>query len=360
METNRGFAEELDPVAGRDMPDSSQMTGAAEPVGETGNAGSGMGEMNGMTTEMATGMMGEMQENSTPPRFPLFDPSGTPADMENGENPDFSSNFPSHSSAEPSSASSGTMIDVYTNETSCPISMMRQSDAGNDSSSNSSCASVRLLNAVTDGSALRATLGNRLLLTSLTPGTWSGYFSVHAGFRVLTLYDAQYPWMIVYRAALPFSPGERATLAVVRCGSNLDIVRVDDRNCVCQGTNRACIRTINLVYNSPPFDVVLTDGRVVFTDVRFKEVTTYRRAWPGTYDMYLAQTPATDTGTQIDIETVEEMPIVVQNCFLPSCGVMEPLASFFLEARSGASENIYLMGNWNQSQNIHVRVIENY
>ena len=78
---------------------------------------------------------------------------------------------------------------------------------------------------------------------------------------------------------------------MVRSANGLDLVRVDDRPCGITGTGWSCLRCVNLVYDSPGLDLVLTDGRVVFTDVRFKETTNYRRARPGRFDLYVAQTP---------------------------------------------------------------------
>lgn len=219
-------------------------------------------------------------------------------------------------------------------------------------------ARVRILNAVTDGMPLRVILCSRLLTPCLKPCHLTGYFTVSAGFRTLTLFDAAFPWTILFRSSLPFVPGETATLAVVRAGAGLDLVRIDDRPCGNRGMNRACIRSVNLVHNSPGLDLVLTDGRLVFTDTRFKETTTYRRARPGQYDMYVAQTPWGQPDDLSDIETVEEMPVTISSCYFPGYGAAEPLASFFLPARAGAMETIYLMGRWGQP--IRASIVENF
>ena len=220
-------------------------------------------------------------------------------------------------------------------------------------------ARVRFLNAVSDGSPLRIAMGNRLLATYLVPGHITGYFGVAPGFRSLTLSNANALWAPLYRASQPFAPGETVTLAVVRSGPGVDLVRVDDSP-TCEGrwAERGCVRLVNLAYNSPGLDLLLTDGRVVFTDVRFKEVTTYRRARPGQYDMYVAQTPASLPEGYGDIETVEDLPLWEGG--IPGYGASEPLASFYLVARSGVRSTIYLMGNWNRSRYLRTRIVENY
>lgn len=221
-------------------------------------------------------------------------------------------------------------------------------------------AHVRFLNAVCDGAPLRLTLGHRLLATYLRPGHLTGYFKIPVGFRTLTLYDARYPHAPLFCSSLPFNPGEQITLAVVRSGGGVDLVRVDDSPACSSGwSDRGCLRLVNLAYNSPGLDLILTDGRVVFTDVRFKEVTTYRRARPGQYDLYIAQTPYTLPEQYTDIETVEELPMLWQEASFPNRGISEPLASFYLEARSGVCSTIYLMGNWNRSHYLRVLITDN-
>lgn len=218
---------------------------------------------------------------------------------------------------------------------------------------------VRFLNAVTDGTPLRITLGNRLMATYLVPGHITGYFNVAPGFRPLVFSNANALWAPLYRSKLPFNPGEIITLAAVRSGGGMDLVRVDDSP-TCEGrwAERGCIRLVNLAYNSPGLDLLLTDGRVVFTDVRFKEATTYRRARPGQYDMYVAQTPYSLPEGYDDIETVEELPLWGDDC--TSCGMAEPLASFYLDAKAGVRSTIYLMGNWNRSRYLRTRIVDNY
>lgn len=215
-------------------------------------------------------------------------------------------------------------------------------------------AQVRFLNAVTvSGGDLRVSTGNRLLSSALSPGALSEYFTVSAGFRSFAFHDASYPWLLLFRSTIPLTAGDVVTLALVRSGTGVDLVRIDDRPCGVQGTSRACLRCVNLVYDSPGLDLVLTDGRTIFTDVRFKESTNYRRAQPGRYDLYIAQTPGFPFPPS-DIETVEELPMVVADW------TSEPLGSFFLDLRAGGQTSLYLMGDWSLSQELRVLPVENF
>lgn len=218
-----------------------------------------------------------------------------------------------------------------------------------------STAQVRFLNAVTrNGEELRISTGNRLLSSSLAPGSLSEYFTVAPGFRPFAVHSAAYPWMLLFRSTIPLTAGDVVTLALVRSGTGMDLVRIDDRPCGIQGTDRACLRCVNLIYNSPGLDLILTDGRVIFTDMRFKEATNYRRAMPGRYDLYIAQAPSLPPASLSDIETVEELPMVVVNW------TVEPLASFFLDLRSGEQASVYLLGNWAANREIQVLPVKNF
>ena len=220
-------------------------------------------------------------------------------------------------------------------------------------------STVRFLDAVTDGEPLRIVVGSRLVANSLEYGGMTGYYSFIPGFRTVTIYSARQPWVVLFQSSVPLNTSEVITLAVVRAGGVLDLVRISDAPCSNRPRNRACIRTVNLVYNSPALDVMLSDGRVVFTDVRYKEVTTYRQARPQTYDFYIAQTPYTLAPAYTDIQTVEDMPMILPNYYLPGYGSVEPLVSFYIDAKAGTDYTIYVLGNWDFSHIIRTKVVEN-
>ncbi|MBU5627392.1 DUF4397 domain-containing protein [Oscillibacter sp. MSJ-2] len=221
-------------------------------------------------------------------------------------------------------------------------------------------ATVRFLNAVADGEPVRVAVGSRTVANNLAFGNLGNYFNVIDGFRTVTIYSVRSPRTVLYQSSVPMSAGEVITLAIVRSGGVLDLVRVSDKPCNNRPANRACIRAVNLVYNSPALDVVLADGRVVFTDVRYKEVTIWRQARPKEYDFYIAQTPYSLNRMYDDIQTVEDLPLAMAGYYLPGYGSVDPLVSFYVNARAGAMDTIYILGNWNISQVIRTKVVEDY
>ena len=61
-----------------------------------------------------------------------------------------------------------------------------------------------------------------------------------------------------------------------------------------------------------------------------------------------------------DIQTVEDMPLAMAGFYLPGYGSVDPLVSFYVNARAGAMNTIYILGNWNISQVIRTKVVEDF
>ena len=219
---------------------------------------------------------------------------------------------------------------------------------------------VRFLNAAAGYEPFRITIGNRLVSNSLAYGTMTGYGRVMDGFRTVTVSNPNAPTSVFYRQTIPFSAGELITLAIVRTNTGLDLVRISDIPCR-NRNGRACIRAVNLNYGSPALDVLLNDGRMVFNDVRYKEVTTFKQARPQDYGFYIAQTSFVPNPYFQDIETVEETPMAAPGYFLPGFGSVSPLSSFYVDAKRDGVYTIYILGMWNyQRPNVRVKVVEDF
>lgn len=224
-----------------------------------------------------------------------------------------------------------------------------------------SYCTVRFLNAAAGYEPLRITIGNRLVNSSLPYGSMGSYVRVSDGFRVVTISNPLAPRSIFYQQTIPFNAGELITMAIVRTNTGLDLVRISDVPCRNRPAGRACIRAVNLNFGSPALDVLLNDGRMVFNDVRYKEVTTFKQARPRDYGFYIAQTSYTPTPYFQDIETVEETPLVAPNYFLPGYGGVTPLVSFYVDAKRNGVYTIYILGTWNYANPLlRVKVVEDF
>ncbi|MEG1918628.1 MAG: DUF4397 domain-containing protein, partial [Oscillospiraceae bacterium] len=194
---------------------------------------------------------------------------------------------------------------------------------------------VRFLNAVAGYDPFRVTVGNRTVSNSLPFGGMTSYGRVRDGFVTVTIQGAYSPRPIMYQQAVPFHAGELITLAIIRTNNGVDLMRISDIPCDNRPRNQACIRAINLSYRSPALDVLLNDGRLVFSDVNYKEVTNFRQAWPREYGFYIAQTPYTPAPYFYDIQTLEDVPVVAPNFFMPGFGTVMPQVSFYVDAKRG-------------------------
>lgn len=220
---------------------------------------------------------------------------------------------------------------------------------------------VRFLNAAMDLDPIRALIGDRVVANDLRYSEIGSYWRVRDGFRTVTVTSASNPRLILYRQSVPFGVNEIVTLAVARSSNGMELVRVSDIPCRNRPRDQACIRTVNLVYNSPALDMILNDGRVVFSDVRCREVTAYKQARPGDYGFYITQTPYALSPVYSDVQTLEELPVILANYYLPGFGQAPPLTSSHVDAQPGSMNTIYLMGRWSMgSPSVRSKVVQDF
>lgn len=220
---------------------------------------------------------------------------------------------------------------------------------------------VRFLNAAADFAPMRALIGGQVVANHLRYGETGFYWRVKDGFRTVTITSASSHRLILYRQSVPFGVNEIITLAIVQGSSGPELVRISDIPCRSRPQDQACIRTVNLVYNSPALDVILNDGRVVFSDVRYREATAYTQAHTGGYGFYAARTPGQISPACSDVQTPEAPPVIPAGCFLPDFDEITPLTAFSAEAGAGSMNTICLMGRWSAgTPDVHARVIRDF
>ncbi len=221
---------------------------------------------------------------------------------------------------------------------------------------------VRFLHAAVQSVPYLISIGTRVAARNLRFAESTDYLKVMDGFRTITVMSAASPRTILCRRNIPFRKGEKSTLAVINTATGIDLMVIPDSTCENHPRNQGCFRFVNLSYNCVPLDVILFDGRIVFSDVRFKEITTYRRARPGEYGFYIVPTPAPMLSAytrSVDIETLEDMPLEVDDTYVPGYGNMAPLATFYETFEAGVSDTAYLAGLGTASYPYVVITLEN-
>ncbi|WP_343209342.1 DUF4397 domain-containing protein [Anaerolentibacter hominis] len=219
-------------------------------------------------------------------------------------------------------------------------------------------ATIRFLHAADGYGPLNVQISNRTITSRLSYTRMTGYGRIADGFYTVTISSSRNTGNVYFRKRVPFNTGEKVTFAIVRARRGLDLIRISDQSCVNRPRNRGCVRAVNLIYNSPALDVILNDGRVLFSDVRYKEVTAYKQARPGEYDYYVAETPYSYSPTQAAADNLDDLPVIMNNFYLFGYGDVMPLVSSYITVEAGGTYSIYMFGNWDNSSDITVKTVE--
>ena len=230
--------------------------------------------------------------------------------------------------------------------------MVGQPGIPDDEIQGSGTANVRVLNGAANYGEVAISIGSKSLSESLPFATATSYIPIEEGFRTVTVSSATYPKYIIYRQMIPFVAGVSMTLALVNSANGIGIQTMIDLPCRGGARNLSCLRMANLSYNSGPLDLMLADGRVVFSEVRFKEVTQYKRAMAGNYSFVVVNSPN------------RPMPIVSELMLTNERAnqnrrIQNGLLEFSIDMRANTLYTIYILGNDGYLPQLQAYVLEN-
>lgn len=194
-------------------------------------------------------------------------------------------------------------------------------------------ASVRFLNAAYAYPAFRVQVERNQRTQPLSYGALSSYQKVGTGYRTVTVTGAD--GYIYVQKSLPFQPDSICTVAVVNRPGGLDLVQIPDQ-CCHPGGAYSNIRVSNLAFRSQPLDVLLADGRTIWSDVRFKETTAFKRIRPGTYELIFADTNLQPMPREADVETLD-------STFLGTYPGSNMAGSLYLEVERNNNYTVFLL-----------------
>ena len=201
---------------------------------------------------------------------------------------------------------------------------------------------VRFLNAGYGYPAFRIFVNNNRFVNLLNYASVTGYGRVGAGYQTITVSGSD--GYIYIQKTMPFQVGAATTIAIINTASGLDLLQIPD-SC-CPPTNGwSNFRIGNLAYNSGPLDVLMSDGRVVYGDLRYKEIGAFKRIMPGTYQFFYAETDLVPMPAYLDIETLD-------SAWLGVYPPHETFGSLYLNVTSNAVYSIYLLQSGSNRNNI--------
>lgn len=196
-------------------------------------------------------------------------------------------------------------------------------------------AAVRFMNAAYGYAPFRVFVDNTRVVSLLNAQSVTSYRRVSAGYHIVTVTGTD--GYIYLQKTLPFEAGSRSTVAVINRAGGLDLIQIPDICCAPTGRT-ANFRVSNLAYNSGAMDVLLSDGRVIYADVRFKETTSYKRIAPGAYQFLFAETNLLPTPAYTDIESLD-------SAYIGANPIANTVATLYLNVQSGANYTVFLINS---------------
>lgn len=221
------------------------------------------------------------------------------------------------------------------------------------------CCRVRFFHAAVQAGSLNVNVGSQRVASNLAFGNFSTYYCFAEGFRTVSLINAGSGRTLLLRKTVPMSYGEQLTFVIVNNASTgaLELVRINDTACSGQMGGFGCLRMANFLLGDTALDLLTADGRVLFSDVRYKETTLSRRLRPGSYSFLVANTPVRIEPRIQDVE-MDQGEWRISQRYLPGYGEMDLLLSFGMQARRGVLSTAYIIGQANTGE-VQVVVSEN-
>ncbi|RKI71109.1 DUF4397 domain-containing protein [bacterium 1xD42-67] len=197
----------------------------------------------------------------------------------------------------------------------------------------SGTARTRFLNAAYGYPSFRISIGGRQFTNWLDYASVTGYGRVRTGYHTVTVMGRN--GRIYLQKTMPFHTNGLTTMAIIRTAGGLDLLQIPD-SCCPPSNGWSSFRVVHLAYNSGPLDVLMSDGRVVYGDLRYKEAAAFRRIMPGIYRFFYADTDLTPMPGGLDIEGLDP-------AWLDIYPPHETFGSLYLNVSSGEIYTIYLL-----------------
>ena len=201
---------------------------------------------------------------------------------------------------------------------------------------------TRFLNAAYGYSAFRIFVSNRRYVNLLNYASVTHYGQVPSGYQTVTVTGTD--GYVYIQKTMPFQANGTTTIAIINTAGGLDLLQITD-SCCPPSNGYSSFRVGNLAINTGPMDVIMSDGRVVYGDLRYKEVGVFKRIMPGTYQFFYADTDLMPMPASADIETMD-------SAWLGVYPPHETFGSLYLNVVSNAIYTVYLLQSGSGRNNV--------
>lgn len=152
---------------------------------------------------------------------------------------------------------------------------------------------IRLFHASPNAPAVDVYANGKLIAQNLSYKKFSKYLPVAPGNYNIQIYPAGNTINEVLNTNLYIPQGTIFNAAVIGQLPNISLYPIPEPYTV-QNFGRPCIRFIHLSPNAPNVDIVLSDGRKVFSNIGYKDITDYVCIPAGTYNFEVRPTGSDD------------------------------------------------------------------
>ena len=220
------------------------------------------------------------------------------------------------------------------------------------------CCRVRFFHAAAQAGPVNVNVGSQRVATNLAFGNFSTYYCFAESFRTVSILNASSGRTLLLQKTVPLNANEIITFAIVNNATTgaLELVRVSDNACTAQLGGLSCLRMANFALGENALDLLLGDGRVLFSDVRYKENTLARRLRPGYFQFYVANTPLRIEPRVTDVEMDSSRSL--DGRYIAGYGEVDVVTSFGLQVKRGVMYTAYVIGQANIDE-VQVVVAEN-
>ena len=141
---------------------------------------------------------------------------------------------------------------------------------------------IRFFNSSPNSPALDVYVNGQLFAKNLAYKQFTDYFAVASGNYNIKIYTTGKTTKPLLDSAVSVPDYWILNICIIGVFPNISLYPIPEPNSA-QNSGSSCFRFINLSPSSPAIDVYLSDGKKVFSNVGYKDITNYACVPPGTY-----------------------------------------------------------------------------